>query len=119
MFKIPDKIPDKDKSKSKRKQKSLEYLKYQRYIKSKEFQLVKNFIFERDNHQCQVCNWTSDDYDANLKSTHRTLSCHHKTYEHLYNELDYPDDCITLCNICHSSIHKSPSNFNRFKNKPK
>lgn len=119
MIKIPNKDQLNSKPKSKRKQKSLEYLKYQRYIRSKDFQVVKNLVFERDNHQCQVCNWTPDDYDANLKSTHRSLSCHHRTYDNLYNELDNLDDCITLCNICHSSIHKSPSNFTRFKNKPK
>lgn len=119
---IPAKLPDKDKSskdKSKRKQKSEEYLKYQKYIRSKEFQLVKDAVFERDNHQCQVCNWCPDDYDPNLKSTHRNLSCHHRTYDNLYNELEHLEDCITLCTICHANIHRAPSNFSRFKNKPK
>lgn len=112
----PNKTPA---AKSKRKQKSEEYLKYQHYIRSKEFQKVKDIIFERDNHQCQVCNWTKEDYNENLKSTHRNLSCHHRTYEHLYDELNHLEDCITLCSVCHASIHRSPSNFIRFKNKPK
>lgn len=106
-------------NKSKRKQKSQEYIKYQRYIKSKEFDEVRKAVFERDNYQCQVCNWTPDDYVEDLKSTHRTLTCHHRTYEHLYNEKEHLEDCITLCSCCHPAIHKSPSNFTRFKNKPK
>lgn len=46
------KLVDKPKS----KQRSEEYLKYQRYIKSKEFQKVKDACFERDKHTCQCCN---------------------------------------------------------------
>jgi len=107
------------KPKSKRKQKSEEYLKYQRYIKSKEFDEVRKIVFERDNHQCQFCNWTPDDYQADLKSTHRSLSCHHRTYEHLYDEKNNLNDCITICSVCHSNLHRAPSNFIRFKNKPK
>lgn len=108
-----------DITKTKKKQKSEEYLKYQRYIKSEEFDLVRKKVFERDNYQCQFCNWTPDDYNPDVKSSKRTLTCHHRTYEHLYNELEHLEDCITLCHICHHSLHKSPSNFSRFKNKPK
>lgn len=114
---IPAKLPDKDKDKSKRKQKSEEYLKYQRYIRSKEWDEIKKIILERDNYKCQFCGWTPDDYDPNLKSTHRTLTVHHKTYEHLYDELNHLDDLIVLDNICHSACHKSPSNFKHFKMK--
>lgn len=105
-------------AKPKRKQKSEAYLKYQRYIRSKEFQVVKDAVFNRDNHRCQICNWSYEDYDENLKSTHRNLSCHHRTYEHLYDELNHLEDCITLCTVCHNACHKSPSNYSRFKNKP-
>lgn len=106
-------------NKSKRKQKSQEYLKYQRYIKSKEFDEVRKAVFERDNYQCQFCNWTPDDYNPDVKSSKRTLTCHHRTYEHLYNEKEHLEDCITVCSVCHPNLHKAPSNFTRFKNKPK
>lgn len=108
-----------DITKTKRKQKSEAYLKYQRYIRSDEFDKVRQAVFERDNYQCQFCNWTPDDYNPDVKSSKRTLSCHHKTYDNLYNELEHLNDCITICSCCHRAAHSSPSNYSRFKNKPK
>jgi hypothetical protein len=42
--------------KTKRKVKSEEYLKYQRYIRSKEFKAIRELVLARDNYHCQVCN---------------------------------------------------------------
>lgn len=42
--------------KTKRKVKSEEYLKYQRYIRSKAFKELREIVLERDGHKCQVCN---------------------------------------------------------------
>lgn len=94
---------------------SQEYLKYKHYIASKEFKVVRDACFARDNYRCACCGWSEQDKDPSLKSTMRNLTCHHKTYVHLYHELDHLDDVVTLCNVCHCAIHRAPSNFKRFR----
>lgn len=101
------KIPQ---EKKKKDQKSKEYLEYQRYIRSREFKEIRKLVLERDNYECQICK-----ADGNK----RRLTVHHKTYDHLFNEKEHLDDLITLCNVCHSAIHKSISNKELFKNKKK
>ena len=100
------------------KQRSEEYLKYKRYIASKEFDRVRQACFDRDGHRCACCGWGPDDYVDELKSTHRSLSCHHKSYVHLYHELEHMEDVVTLCNICHRATHSAPSNMHWYR-KPK
>lgn len=90
------------------------YKAYQKYIRSKEFQAIATQVFARDGNKCACCGWSPDDYDPEKKSTKRSLSCHHRTYEHLYNEPEHMGDLVTLCNVCHLAIHRAPSNFSRF-----
>ncbi len=92
---------------SKRKQKSEEYLEYQRYIKGKRFQQVKNIVLERDGYRCQFCNRGKED-GVNL-------SVHHRTYKHLYEggELEAAD-CITVCCPDHVALHRVKSNYSWF-----
>lgn len=42
--------------KTKKKVRSEEYLKYQRYIRSKDFKAIREQILLRDNYHCQTCN---------------------------------------------------------------
>ena len=95
---------------SKAKQRNEEYLKYQRYVRSKAFKEVKRAVEERDGHKCMTCD--------RKRSDGVQLCCHHRTYEHLFeggeNEIS---DCITLCRICHKMIHSARSNYQRFRKK--
>ena len=89
------------------KKDSEQYKKYQKYIKSKEFQTnVRAKVLERDHHRCVACARTEDE---------APLSCHHSRYDNLFNnDQTEIDDCITLCKYCHMGIHRVVSNFKRF-----
>lgn len=70
---------------------------HKKYLKSKEFGIVREMVFSRDRNRCVVC------------GRKEKLTCHHTSYKHLgehnRNEID---DCITLCQICHVAHHRQP-----------
>lgn len=91
----------------KAQQRNQEYLKYRKYLKSKQFRDVKRLCEERDGHKCMVCGRTRED------GIH--LNCHHRRYKHLYQGgEEEAADCITLCTICHSAIHSDRKNHTWF-----
>jgi len=65
----------------------------QKYMKSKKWRKLRNEIICRDNSTCQICG-----------STKSQLNVHHITYDNL--ECEKTDDLTTLCETCHSSLHK-------------
>lgn len=83
-----------------------EYKRYKAYLRSDDFDVVRQAVFERDNHHCMCCGRTSEE---------ATLVPHHNSYKHLYNELEHLDDMTTVCKICHRSIHINRANWVRFK----
>lgn len=94
-------------SKPKAKQRSERYLKYQKYIRSKQFKNVRKLVFERDGYACVCCN--------RKRTDGAILSCHHKTYEHLFEGgQTEANDCITVCQYCHKGIHSIRSNYKWF-----
>lgn len=97
--------------KPKRKEKSEEYHHYQRYIKSKEFDVVRKAVRERDK-VCQCCGRTQEEVDADDKVT---FSTHHRSYAHLFQaDEEEIGDCILLCSVCHRAIHAAKKNLRRF-----
>lgn len=94
--------------KPRKKVRSEEYLKYMRYIKSKEFkENVRTPVLSRDNYTCRTCGRTIENC---------SLSCHHVRYANLFkNDISEINDCITLCLYCHKAIHSCKSNYQRFK----
>lgn len=68
---------------------------YENWLKRKEWQKRRLYIFERDNFKCQC---------STCKTPNSTLEVHH--IEYLSYDLkpwEYPDDMlITLCHVCHS-----------------
>lgn len=90
----------------KKKQRSEEYLKYQRYIRSKKFKAVREAVLDRDGHHCQFCNRTPEE---------SPLCVHHRTYEHLFDGGQAEiADCITICQIDHLALHRVKRNYKRF-----
>ena len=109
----PKSKPDKSKSKVRDR----EYLQYKRYLKSERFREVRERCFERDRHECQFCGWgPGKEGSENDKS--RCLTCHHREYTHLGAGGDTElNDVITLCNVCHQSLHRVVENYSRFNEK--
>lgn len=63
----------------------------QLYLKSVKWAKLRNAVFTRDAHTCQMC------------GSQHSLQCHHISYECLGNEpLEH---LTTLCNTCHTLLH--------------
>lgn len=73
---------------------------HKKYIKTKEFEEVRNAVFKRDNYKCILCGRTEN------------LVCHHTSYRHLgyHNEKEIAD-CVTLCLADHLNHHKGKYNL--------
>lgn len=93
--------------KPKTKQRNERYLKYQRYIRSKQFKEVRSIVFERDNYRCVCCNRGKEDGAI--------LTCHHRVYRNLFKggEIEAAD-CVCLCQYCHKGLHSVKANYNWF-----
>lgn len=90
------------------------YALYQKYIKSKEFKELREKVLNRDNYRCKFCGRTLEE----IEGTKLSLQAHHSDYRNLgkCNE-DEMADIITLCSVCHKSMHSAPSNLRRFTDK--
>ncbi len=70
-------------------------ISYKSYLASPYWHLVALFYRCRANFHCQRC--------GQERRTH--LSVHHKTYDHIGSELQYPEDIEVLCQRCHMEEH--------------
>jgi hypothetical protein len=64
---------------------------YQAYLRSEAWQEKRRAALQRAGYRCQLC------------SSDKHLHCHHRTYEHIGEELD--DDLTMLCRRCHAGFH--------------
>lgn len=105
---------DTSKKKLQNKPKDPVYALYQKYIKSKEFKELREKVLKRDNYRCKVCGRTLEE----IADKKITLQAHHSSYQNLgkCNEEEMAD-IITLCSVCHKSMHSAPSNLRRFTDK--
>lgn len=87
-----------------------EYKLYQKYLKSDKFKEVKTIVHRRDGEKCVCCGRNASDKV--------TMQVHHVEYTHLGcgGEIE-ANDCILLCNICHSAISRARGNLNRWTDK--
>ena len=74
---------------------------HKKYIKSKQFKYVKEYVFERDGNACVVC------------GRKENLVCHHKHYKYLGQaNSDEIASCVTLCQSDHLAIHsRNPNKY--------
>ena len=86
--------------------------KRKKYMKTEEWNHIRQLVLQRDNYHCMCCGRTEDDTISN-KSVNLTV--HHNTYNYLFNEEEHLDCLITLCQLCHLNIHRHPGNRRRFR----
>lgn len=70
-------------------------LKYKEYLASPYWHLVSLIYKCRVNFRCERCG----------QERRSRLSLHHKTYDHIGSELQYPEDMEVLCSACHMEEH--------------
>ncbi len=56
---------------------------------AKDWPVVRMTVFKRDGFRCRTC------------GTGKNLRCHHKTYVHLWDELNHLEEMATQCKSCH------------------
>lgn len=73
---------------------------HKKYIKTKEFECVREAVLSRDGYKCVICGRTDN------------LVCHHTSYKHLgQHNLAEISDCVTLCQLDHINHHRGKYNI--------
>lgn len=69
------------------------WVKYEKYLHSKQWKELRESVFKRDNYQCVLCG---------AKANH----CHHLTYGAFVKFGESKRlECISLCKSCHEEVH--------------
>ncbi len=66
---------------------------YDDYLHSPEWEYIRRIVIKRDNKKCTKC------------GSEKELRVHHNTYKHIFHEINYLIDLVTLCDNCHSVEH--------------
>ncbi len=64
---------------------------------------IRVIVLERDHHQCKQCHWS---YSKKQKGDPRVLLELHHIDHHEQGGSNGPTNLITLCNVCHDSVHR-------------
>ena len=80
---------------------------YTRYLRSKQFGLVKDIVYERQGGICPIC---GDPIDFDHPG-----SCHHRTYRYagMGGEIE-ARDCVFIHRDEHREIHRSRLSFQKY-----
>jgi 5-methylcytosine-specific restriction endonuclease McrA len=66
---------------------------YAEYLRSKEWQFIRNRVLSRDGFRCQLC-------------SHKANQVHHRSYEPEVMSGECDNQLISLCKKCHRGIHR-------------
>lgn len=69
-------------------------MQYHDYLKSDYWKSVRDAAKKRDGYRCKFCSRTNE------------LAVHHNSYAHLGREIDFLDDVICVCGVCHNTLHQ-------------
>jgi 5-methylcytosine-specific restriction endonuclease McrA len=70
---------------------------YMDHLESPYWKAVRKLVIARDGGKCALCNVASD------------LVVHHRTYAHVFHEMEHLGDLTTLCRPCHEMFHREKS----------
>lgn len=82
-------------------------MSYSDYLQTDYWKKVRKYVIERDGCKCKLCGKGEEDGTI--------LHVHHRTYEHRGDEMNFPEDLVTLCKDCHSVYHKKEEMIERIK----
>ena len=66
---------------------------YSEFLKTPYWKSIAENVKDRDGNKCQRC------------GSEKRLHVHHLNYQHHGDELNHPEDLITLCSKCHKEVH--------------
>jgi hypothetical protein len=66
---------------------------YKDYLDSPEWKYIRRIVLRRDNKKCTKC------------GSDKNLRVHHTNYKHIFHEINYLIDLVTLCDNCHGAEH--------------
>ena len=78
-----------------------------RKTSTKEWKEIREKVFERDNHTCQICN--KDNIEAKLIIHHIDEEDTGGTIGGPWNKNNKLENLVTLCHGCHVSVHRELS----------
>jgi len=82
-------------------------IEYQQYLTTDYWKQVSERVKEKAGFRCQVCN------------SSKQLEAHHRTYEHLRQEMEFLGDLVCLCRRCHGLYHESTTHRSRSTRLPR
>lgn len=69
---------------------------------------VRVQVLIRDAFKCRNCGWSGD--DIRPEDPRRYVELHHIQH-HANRGSNNPNNLVTLCNVCHDSVHRDPSSI--------
>ncbi len=71
---------------------------YHEYLKSEEWQAVRQLVYDREQGTCQRCR----------RYLNGKFHAHHITYAYLFREQEALHTIACLCPQCHTEVHSKP-----------
>ena len=77
------------------------------HLESPYWRAVRKIVKQRDGEKCVLCNKADN------------LVVHHRTYAHVFHEMEHLGDLTTLCRPCHELFHREKAKSRKVNRKPR
>ena len=79
------------------------YEAYNLYLKSPEWRELRKLVLKRDKYRCIDCNVRA--YHKDFCPTGEKLQVHHLHYDGIQTMTFTPEQCVSVCKLCHEIRH--------------